>query len=292
MSDILKKQVFVRTANGNKICLTVHWSGDIHSCEHLVLVLPALAVKQTFYKSFAEYLVNNGFISVTLDYQGIGESIVSQDKWSTIQMHHWGIYDIPAVLNYIQNDLGFPDVFVVAHSAGGQLLGLAHNSHLVRKAIFVGSGVGYWKLWSFGGKLKMLIAWYVALPLVTLVYGGFPKWVLGEKVPKGVARQWVRWARKRRYLMDDLSKEYSRWYDQLDKPILFVTVQDDGYAPKKAVSVLRDFYSNARIEEWHIVPQSYGYKSIGHFGFFRGKEALWTELVTWLNNEYNFIRTH
>jgi len=80
----------------------------------------AMAVTRGFYRTFAQYLAEQGFTVVTYDYRGIGDSYCK--NWRNITLWQWGELDYPAVTDWLSAN--YPDHRMVAlgHSLGGQWL--------------------------------------------------------------------------------------------------------------------------------------------------------------------------
>ena len=232
-----------------------------------------MAVLQKYYKKFAEYLCEKGFNVITFDYLGIGESKFDlKDK--TITYKDWG-QNIDEILQWIHNNLK-SEIFYLAHSAGGQLLGLApSSSKLISKGIIVSSGIGYWKNWSFPRNYYYLFSWYVLFPFIIKLYGYSPKWAMGEKVPIGIIKQWLFWGREKRFMLDD--SNVKTYFSEFTFEIKFINFSDDTYSPIKNAKALASFYPQENQEFIFIHPKDYNFKEIGHFGFFRSKykDTLW-----------------
>lgn len=58
--------------------------------EQLILIASATGVSQGYYKSFAEFLTENGCSVLTFDYEGIGESKNGSAKNHDIDVVGWG----------------------------------------------------------------------------------------------------------------------------------------------------------------------------------------------------------
>lgn len=251
-----------------------------------VQINSATAVPRRYYRDYAKFLSDRGFVVLTYDYRGIGDSkfrgaIARED----IRMLHWGTRDLPAALQYLHERHPRLPLLTVGHSAGGQMLGLAPNNHLVTAALGVAAQSGYWKHWPLKLRAKMLFMWNVMLPLMVAVYGKVPASVLGGDMPGGVAMEWSRWCRNPHYISDERGQAIREHFHAYTGPMRFYAVADDlEYGPEAAVRALAGFYRNAQAEVRVIEPRAYGMKSIGHFGFFRKSMTLkaWEETAAWL----------
>ena len=204
-------------------------------------------------------------------------------------MEHWGRYDFHAVLEKVLTELEPAQLYVIAHSAGGQLIGLSDHCRAIDGMIFVTSPTGYWKNYPSPFKYALAFFWYVLVPVLSFRRSYFPAKLvkLGPKdVPTGVMKQWATWGKSPDYLFDkkhgfDLSN-----YHALTVPILAYSFTDDNFSPEKAVDALLSHYPNADIEHKSVKPSDLDRKHIGHFGFFREsmRESLWEEVLNWLSS--------
>lgn len=251
-----------------------------------ILITAGSGILRRYYDKTARFLQENGFCVVTFDYRGIGDSRPPTLKGFTAHMHDWGLQDIAGALRWIEQERHPARTFILGHSAGGQLIGLAPNCDRVDAVVMVAAQTGYWKHWPSRQRLRLGALWHLGMPLLSTMFGYFPSKVvgLGEDLPKGVALEWASWCRHPRYLFGsgdtlDLSR-----YCTLTMPLLAYSFEDDTYAPRPSVKALLQEYPAAAVTHQHLVPGDLNEAKIGHFGFFRERfrETLWREMVEWL----------
>ncbi len=277
----------IRARDGAALAATFH-RGAGPDC---VVVAGATGVKRQVYAPFARFLVSKGFSVLTFDYRGIGGSRPqSFDGAGQAQpgplrgfearMQDWGTHDLDAALAWAVDNAKPRRLLVVAHSVGGQLLGLADHADLVDAAAFVGSQSGYWGHWPLATRAGIGLLWFALIPGLSPLLGRFPsrRLGLGEDLPRGVAEQWARWGRDPDYLLRGDAKRREQ-FAQLRLPLLMVSLDGDFYAPHAAVDALAGFYSGAKVERRRL-PRT---PTTGHFSVFRpGDPQLWAELAKWL----------
>lgn len=253
-----------------------------------VLVNSATAVRRAYYARFAVWLARQGYDVVTYDYRGIGGSRPAGSLRNFKgTMTQWGAEDFAGVLEWTARERKAEKVLLVAHSVGGQILGLAHNADRVAAALCVASQSGEWRLWpTLTGKARMALYMYAMLPGVGAALGYVPgKLGMGEDLPATVAAEWARWCRTRGYL---LGGEGSRraGYARIRAPILAYSFSDDDYAPRETVAAWLGFFPNAQVSHRHLSPAEAGAKAVGHFGFFRAdvESTLWRDAAKWLGS--------
>lgn len=257
------------------------------SNQRCVLVNGATAVKRSHYDGYARYLAAAGFTVLTYDYRGIGDSCEAGGRPEQATMRQWGEEDTAGAISFLSQRMPASRLLVVAHSAGGQLFGLAANNRRAAGLLAVSSQSGYWRLWPWPRRLALALLWFVAMPLLSRLCSRFPARRLGlggSDLPAGVAREWARWCRHPDYIVDDAGQPLRRHFNAYDGSILAYTVSDDWMAPAEAVQALLAFYTAARIECRELSPSAFGVPSLGHFGYFRNdNQALWKDGAAWLS---------
>src|SRR5262245_27416012 len=230
----------------------------------VVVVASAMGVKREFYRHYAFHLAEEGFPVVTFDYRGIGGSMPGSMRGFAATLRDWGAKDLAAVIDWARGVFPEASVQLVAHSVGGQILGLAANRDVVHGLVAVASQSGYWGHWSGTRRLGVCLLWHAVMPVVGRVRRSFPARALGlgEDIPSGVAREWAYWGRHPQYLMGRLSEEARRGYEQYRGAIRAYSFTDDAYAPESAVKAFLRFYPAARREHRRIDPGDLDLRSI------------------------------
>lgn len=251
-----------------------------------VLVTSATAVRRRYYNAFATDLAERGFRVVTFDYRGVGGSRPRSLRSAGGRMRDWAERDTDGVLAWIGERYPRSRLLLVAHSFGGQAIGLLRRRERVRAALMVASCNGYWRRWPVAAWPRMLALWYVVVPVATRLLGYFPGRMLGlgEDLPSSIARDWARWCRQPGYLLDDDPAALRDRYAAVDLPIRCYSFTDDPYSPRPAVEALLAWYTGTDVDHRRLRPEDVGARSIGHFGFFRDRfrDTLWPEAAGWL----------
>lgn len=248
----------------------------------VLIIASATGVKQKYYQKFAEFLSLHQIIVITFDYSGIGKSLYRPIKKQGNNAWDWGRLDLESVINYAAELYPGLKLSIIGHSMGGQLIGLSKASLKLDKVILVAAQSGYWKYWSGFARIKMWLNWYLLFPILISVFGFFPgKKISGmENLPKHVAKQWSQWGRHKDYLLSEIPLDQTV-YQQLDLNFTAYSIEDDSYAPKRAVDWLCQVYANAKMKRIHLDPKEFNTDKIGHFGIFREKfkDSLWVLLL-------------
>ncbi|MEM9058342.1 MAG: alpha/beta fold hydrolase [Pseudomonadota bacterium] len=247
----------------------------------VVIVHPATAVPQGFYRRFAAHIQQRGWTVLTYDFRGIGASAPESLKGFAGQASDWGLLDMPAALRWAERELTPRRVFFVGHSAGGQQAGLIDTPDSVTAMVTVSAQSGFWGYQGGVEKLRVLIVMGLVVPVLARAAGYLPwsRLAAGEDLPRNAALEWARWCRSPRYLLGDAALPLHR-YANFRAPVLAYSIDDDDWGTARSVDAMMRAYPN--LERRHLVPAQHGLKKLGHMGYFRqGSEALWDEAIEW-----------
>lgn len=252
------------------------------SSDIILVIASATGVKQEYYHKFAHYLSGHGVSVITFDYTGIGRSLTKPIKQLTNNTADWGRNDLESVLQYVLQNYTNSKKVILGHSIGGQILGLAKSSTKFDKIILVAAQSGYWKLWDGMDRIKMWFNWYILFPAILNIFGYLNSKKLSgmENLPKNAASQWLRWGKHPDYLQSDTSIDL-KYYDTIEQDLCAFSIEDDRYAPLKAVEWMTSQYRNSKSKSIHLKPSDFNVEGIGHFGLFkeRFKPTIWQILL-------------
>jgi predicted alpha/beta hydrolase len=251
----------------------------------VIVISPATGVKKELYDQFAKFLASTGHRVIIFDYRGIGGSVSGGVRDSKVCLSEWGSKDLSGVLAWVAEHYNQDGMYLVGHSLGGEIIGLASNCVRLRGIVLVGSAHGYVGNWGPWARSLLLPLWYLIMPVLLLILRYFPgkKFGMGENLPAGVAREWTNWARNPEFLFAAHPYAKDR-IAELRVPILAYSFKDDFFAPAAAVKRLLDIFPNSSKQWNHIAPQDVRLRSIGRLGFFRPnlQETLWADTLNWL----------
>jgi predicted alpha/beta hydrolase len=251
--------------------LSPTWFEPTTPIKGVVLIAPAMSVRQDYYAAYAEFLADAGFIVATFDYRLSGFNAPASLRGIDITFDDWA-EDLDEMIvackaHALKNRV---PLAVSGHSLGGQLMGFAKHNHEVDALFTVGSGTGYWRH-NHHQPLRLFYLWFIAMPLAARVFGYFP----GRKLKKvgdlsrTMALTWARWCRHPDYYVDEHGAKLSTHFGAFQSPIESWSFTDDDYIPKPACDQLHLLYENASLKRQHFAPNELGEKRIGHFGFFK-----------------------
>lgn len=262
----------------------------------IVIINPATSVRARYYARFAAFLHEHGFDVLTYDYRGIGESRPPSLRDFQAGWLDWGRQDFEAALTFVATRLPGQPIYIVAHSIGGFLIGLAASSHRIKRIFTMGAQYAYWKDYAPNQRVSMFIKWHVIMPLVTRLYGYFPGKRLGwlEDTPQGVVRDWTApypdfedmWRRGPFRLPESELQTLAERFAAVRGETLAVSLADDEFGTIPAIQRLLRYFRNSPRTHLHIEPQDIGQTSVGHFSFFhsRFESSLWHLPLEWLRH--------
>lgn len=287
-SDLfVDKGLRIPALDGYRLAATLYEPDPAHDRDVAVVISSATAVRRGYYDAYARFLAGRGFWVLTFDYRGIGDSRPKRLSRFRATATQWGEEDLAGAIRWVSDHLQPKKLLAVGHSIGGQILGLTINAGKVDAMLAVASQSGYWGHWPSPSRYRMAFNWWVAVPVVSRLWGYLPGYFgTKEDLPGGVAREWASWCRNPDYL-HGRGGERLRSYDRFRGPLLAYSFDDDPYAPRTAVESLLAGYRNARVTHRHLSPADVGAPALGHFGFFREgfRGTLWAESAAWLEKQ-------
>ena len=247
-----------------------------------IVMAGATGVPQGFYRRFASHAASAGFEVITFDYRGIGDSAPATLRGFRMDYRDWGRLDLAAVVDETADD--HLSTHLVAHSYGGQALGLLPDPSRLQSMHAFGTGTGWSGYMPRLEQLRVRVLWDLAGPVVTRS-AGYLAWSrlgLGEDLPLDVYRQWKRWCRYPHHYFEDpdISAEMVALFDRVEIPIVAINSTDDRWIPPVSRDAFMSFYRNAPVTPRDIRPSDVGVTSLGHMGYFRqDATTLWDDVL-------------
>ncbi len=266
--------------------------GSIRPIRGIILICSGWGLHQSMYTQFAEFFTENGFITLTFDYRGVGKSQGTKDHRLLVDapMRHCGELDMPAVLDWLMAHYPHSPKILMAHSLGGQVIGLMDNCDKLDRIYTVGTATGYFKDLSRPFNWLLPHVLFRIVPLYVFVYRYIPfmKKIMNRyAVSANAVIEWRDWCGDPNYFAPQFGiTMHSLHYDKIHVPFIAIRVEDDPYANAVTTPKLHQHYSNAKIRDYPISLKDIGVRKIGHTGFFSGKfkNSLWRLILEDLKN--------
>jgi predicted alpha/beta hydrolase len=254
----------------------------------------------------------DGFRAITFDYRGTFESLTTKENKKFPKEHislaYWAAGDVTSVIQHI-HDRYRSHIIYIGHSIGGQLLTCVEHNVLqhIRVFIAVATQTGYFLMWPAGWqRLRMIWNWYVLIPVLAYTARGDTIALLN--IPPKVAEEWCLCGRRSEYIYSDYFQALLSQAEKAQKkenkyvagdptihiecdgfqkiPSLFIGIENDIYAPEKAVKYMYDkvIQTQHKKEVNSILEIIRGEeaKKIGHFGFFSCeilRDTWWRKMI-------------
>lgn len=276
--------IIVPVSEGGFLAATMWERSDAKAT---VILHPATAVVQAFYKGFAEYLFNRGFNVLTYDYRGTGLSKSGRVRNCRVSMSDWIEQDVGCITAWAKAHYPGVSLLAVGHSVGGHAVLLSSATHALQAAVIVASHAGVTStIKQTTEKLRVWCLLRVLAPVLCRIFGYMPARLLGlgEDLPAPVMLQWGRWSAMPGYFYDDPDWDAHQRVSEITLPVLVMGFDDDPWANPEAITRLIEPAQKAKIERYEIRHADYGLSAVGHMGFFRTRcaEKLWPEVAHWL----------
>ena len=253
-----------------------------------VVIAAAMAVPQSFYAPFANYLAANGYAVWTFDYRGIGESRLGSMRGVKADLTDWVTQDYDAVVNAAADAYPETAVFAVGHSLGGQCAPLLPSQARLAGLINIAVGSGARRHNAASIRRTAPFLWYALIPVLCPLFGYFPGARIGVvgDVPSDAMRQWRRWCLTPDYILSG-EPGARRAYANAQFPVLGLMFADDELLLEDGAIMLHAAYPKEYVEYRLIEPAQFGLKRIGHFGFFKSQSeaALWPLVTRWIEEK-------
>ncbi|AKJ31227.1 alpha/beta fold hydrolase [Caldimonas brevitalea] len=263
------------TADGTRVAARFYKpDSQVSEARAAVLIGPAMGVRQEYYRPFAQWLSEEGYLVATFDYRGMGDSRPAELKGSLrgfkADLFDWA-QDYDTAIDAVREAAPELPLYLIGHSLGAQLPGLLRNRDRVAALVSVAAGSGYWRDNAPRTRRMVLYFWHVVVPIATRLFGYFPGRRLRKvgDLPSGVALQWRRWCLHPRYHVGAEGDAVRHAFEQARFPVVALSMTDDELMTERGTRVLVDCYANAPRRIERITPQDANAPSIGHFGFFR-----------------------
>lgn len=235
-----------------------------------VLIALAMGITSNYYSNFANWLSQQGFTVMVIDYQGTGTS-ESQIR-QPITFNDW-TKNIELAGRWLKNSYPETPLVFLGHSIGSQLFGFVGDTLLFDKAVMLASSTGYWKDANAPRKWVNYFLLNMILPLSNLIWGYTNAKVFkqGENYTKLPAFQWRKWCMDKEYLKVDLDDKEINNYNDFTRKIILVWFSDDPIANEITTLKLARLFKKAKIQRIEISPLDVGKREIGHARFLSRK---------------------
>lgn len=281
---MLEKKIIYSDKTTNKV--TIFTSKE--ESKITLICLPAMGVRASFYKRFAETLSLEGFNVITADWRGQGNSSVRASRKVNFGYSEL-IGDIKELAE--QSNSWFPNTkkLIIGHSLGGQAgsLFMSRFPEYIDGLVLITSGSVFYKGWKGSEAVKLYSVGHLFYPISKTI-GYFPGNVIGfgGREARNIIKDWSYNVISGKYKLSGSSYNYENSLSELEKPTLAISIEKDYLASKKSTENLYGkFNSNSRITHLHLSENQTKITPLNHFSWAKKPEYFVNLIIKWLNQE-------
>ena len=255
----------------------------------LLLILPAMGVKASYYETFGQALNHAGYHVLIADWRGHGDSAIRPSRKVDFGYQDL-IDDIGAMVAYATEQFPQSKKIIVGHSLGGQLgsLFMAKEPNAIEGIVLITACSVYYKGWEKGWRMKVLGAGYF-FPMISQIIGYFPGHQIGfaGKEAQTVIKDWCHNALTGQYKPKGSLFDYEKALSLLKKKVLAFSIQGDDLAPPIALEYLTNkYHPDAPIKRHHLTLEDTGLKKLTHFSWAKTPAYIVTKIQEWDQQRY------
>jgi predicted alpha/beta hydrolase len=285
MATFHKEQIPLEMGDGTRSEITLLKTKS-NNLSPVLICFPAMGVSAKFYYPLALRLAQRGWNVVTADLRGNGHSSVRASKQNNFGYHEMLTYDWPVIVSHARSLFPNHPLLLLGHSLGGQLSALYSSIQLneINGLILIAACSVFYKGWDFPRNLGVLTGTQLARAIANIM-GYFP----GERIgfagieSRQVIGDWASNARTGRYDIANSPHCFEELLDKVTIPVLAISFEDDGLAPKRAVQNLCQKIGRAQLTQVELGSND-GEKNIDHFNWLRRPEPVVAEIEDWFNS--------
>jgi len=241
-------------------------------------------IRKEFYLKFGHFLCAQGYVVILFDYRGVGESRPASLRGYKAGISDWGSKDASAILKWICTRYPQLHISLMAHSMGGQILGLMPEWAIFNKIVLIASSSGNWNHFSPSYRSKVKRSTNLFFPIIIPVLGYVPGFLgFGADWPRGVAQQWWDVCRYDLLMKDYLNQQgYPCYFEDIDTPITAYFLSDDHMATELTMPHMQMTYPRSEVTTHMLSPSDFALEKIGHFGPFKEwtKGPIWEQIAS------------
>ncbi len=268
------------SADGTKVPFTIYASSDVKAC---IIILPAMGVRASFYRTMASSLMNMGIAVYVMEYRGLGDSPL-RAGWGTDYGYKQHQEDVTALIAKAKQD--YPDslIYIAGHSFGGHLAimtaGLDPTSF--DGIVMLASGTPWHEAFEGkAGKHLKRFGWFV--PVIMALYGHFPgnKFGFAGRESRSHMRDWLQMSTRNRFKIIGLDNDLEEEIAQYTGRVLCMAFTRDNMAPMKAVKLMLDKIPKASIEIEELSDADIEGEAT-HFGWAKTPDKISQRISEWV----------
>jgi predicted alpha/beta hydrolase len=236
----------------------IEWFGENTTADKgLVGFLPALGAGVEFYRPMAEAWAGLGYRVATVELRGGKQSSIKD-----VRAHNFGYnevlnVDLASIVPTLRAEAAGRPFLLAGHSLGGQfaLLYASRHPSEVDAVVLLAGGSNYYGAMPPGKRLTRHVG-LRTVRAIDEVLRFFPgdKLGFGGRQPLNMMLDWTHEALTGKYLVMGDAADYDRDLEQLDMPVLMVSLRGDALVPRPSADYLARKLTRAQVAQIELHP--------------------------------------
>jgi predicted alpha/beta hydrolase len=275
----------------DRVQTVVEWFGEERPGKALVAFLPALGASVDFYRPMAEAWAALGYRVATIELRGGKQSSIRD-----VRAHNFGYneilnVDLASIVPRLRAEAGGQPFLLAGHSLGGQfaLLYASRHPSEVDAVVLLAGGSNYYGAMPRGKRLTRHLG-LRTVRTIDRVLGFFPgdKLGFGGRQPFNMILDWTQEALTGRYRVKRDAADYDHALEQLQVPVLMVSLQGDRLVPRPSADYLARKLTRAQVAQ--IEHRAEDGTPHHHFRWVKRSAPILAQVDHWIGAQFSAAR--
>jgi predicted alpha/beta hydrolase len=265
----------------------VEWFGETSAAKGLVGFLPALGASVEFYRPMAEAWAGLGYCVATVELRGGKQSSIRD-----VRAHNFGYnevlnVDLASIVPRLRAEAVGRPFLLAGHSLGGQFALLYASGHpsQIDGVVLLAGGSNYYGAMPRGHRLTRYLG-LRSVRTIDQVLGFFPgdRLGFGGRQPYTMMLDWTHEALTGKYLVRGDAADYDRDLEQLEMPVLMVSLRGDALVPRPSADFLARKLTRAHVTQVELRPEAGG--TYHHFRWVKQPAPILARVDDWVGERF------
>ena len=270
----------------------MEWFGEKSTADKaLVVFLPALGASVEYYRPMAEAWAGLGYTVATVELRGGKQSSITD-----VRAHNFGYneilnMDLASIVPRLRAEAAGRPLLLAGHSLGGQFALLYASRHRadVDGVILLAGGSNYYGAMPRGKRFARHVG-LRTVRTIDQVLRFYPGDTLGfgGRQPFNLILDWTHEALTGKYRVTGDPADYDRDLEQLEMPVLMVSLRGDALVPRPSADYLARKLTRARVAQIELLREDGG--SYHHFRWVKQPAPILAQVDQWIGVEFSLAR--
>jgi predicted alpha/beta hydrolase len=271
----------------------VEWFGDKTTADKaLVVFVPALGASVDYYRPMADAWAGLGYSVATVELRGGKQSSITD-----VRAHNFGYneilnMDLASIVPRLRAEAAGRPLLLAGHSLGGQfaLLYASRHPSEVDGVVLLAGGSNYYGAMPRWGQRLMRHLGLRTVRTIDQVLRFYPgdKLGFGGRQPLNLILDWTHEALTGKYCVTGDAADYDRDLEQLDMPVLMVSLRGDALVPRPSADYLARKLTRAQVAQIELLPEDGS--SYHHFRWVKRPAPVLAPVDDWIRVQFGLAR--